>query len=81
MNALDYYLNPDIIKAINGHLAHIHNSEDREDCRQDIFAELYDFCPLDTAEAVTIVNRIGMRFRRGVKLREDNETNFDEAMA
>lgn len=64
MNNFDYYTNPDILSAINTHMRHIKNADDREDCRQEIFANLYDFMPLDTDDAIRLVDKIAMRFRR-----------------
>jgi len=64
MNNFDYYTNPDILSAINTHMRHIKNVDDREDCRQEIFANLYDFMPLDQDEAIRLVDKIAMRFRR-----------------
>ena len=79
MNALDYYNNPEIISAIRLHETKIKNREDREDCRQEIFTELYDFMPLDTDEAIKIVDRVGIKFRRNVKNVYENEIGYIEA--
>ena len=64
MNALDYYNNPDIRRAMALETSYIRNKCDIEDCEQEIFAELYDFMPLDTTEAIRIVHRIAKRFKR-----------------
>lgn len=73
MTSLDYYENPRIRSAISIHESHIHNREDREDCRQEIFAELYDFMPLDEDEAIRLVDKVAMRFRRGAIKISENE--------
>ena len=78
MNALDYFQNKDILDYMSSAMRHIRNSEDREDCRQEMFAELYDFMPLDLEESKRVINRVVTRFRRGVE-RYSNETGYDEA--
>ena len=67
MNNFDYYKNPIILDAINDELRHIKGSQDREDCNQEIFAELYDFMPLDDDEAKKIVKRVGHKFYYKIK--------------
>ena len=67
MNMFDYYNNPEIKHAIGYELNHIRNHEDKEDCRQEIFAEIYDFMPLTEADAIKIVRRISQKFRRNIK--------------
>jgi hypothetical protein len=79
INALDYYNNPKILKAINVNLRHIKNGFDREDCQQEIFAELYDFMPLDEEEAIRLVDRVAYRFKYNVRLISENEIGYDEA--
>jgi hypothetical protein len=64
MNALDYYNNPDIRRAMALETRHIKNKCDIEDCEQEIFAELYDFMPLDPADAIRIVCRVAKKFKR-----------------
>lgn len=64
MNALDYYNNPEILRAINFQIKFIKNKCDVEDCRQEIWSNLYDFMPLNTDDAVKLVNTVGVRFRR-----------------
>lgn len=78
MNALDYFQNKDILDYMSSAMRHIRNSEDREDCRQEMFAELYDFMPLDLEESKRIIKRVAMRFERDAK-RYGNEIGFDEA--
>lgn len=64
MNKFDYFDNPDIISAINTHMKHIKNADDRSDCRQEIYTNLYAFMPLDTDEAIKLVDSTAMKFRR-----------------
>jgi len=64
MNKFDYFTNPDIISAINTHMKHIKNAEDREDCRQEIYTNLYAFMPFDTEDAIRLVDKSAMKFRR-----------------
>jgi hypothetical protein len=66
-NTFDYYQNPKILKAIHFQLKYLKGAADREDCRQEIFSELYDFMPLDDDEAVRIVNRVGCKYRGRAK--------------
>ena len=61
---LDYYKNENILKAISVHMKHIKCHEDREDCKQEIWANLYAFMPLDEDEAIRLVDSSAMRFRR-----------------
>jgi hypothetical protein len=63
-NIFDYYKNPIILSEIHKELNRIKNGDDREDCKQEIYAELYDFMPMDDEDAIRIVRRIGRRFRR-----------------
>lgn len=77
MTALDYYQNPSIVEYMALAMSRITRYEDREDCRQEIFAELYDFMPLDIEEAKRIVKRIAMRFERGTKRLEENEMSLN----
>jgi hypothetical protein len=63
-NTFDYYRNKNILRAIAHQTNRIRGEMDKEECRQEIFAELYDFMPLDENEALTIVNRVGVKFRR-----------------
>ena len=66
-NTFDYYQNTEILKAISFQIKYIRGQADREDCRQEIFAELYDFMPLDDDEAIKIVNKVGCKYRRHAK--------------
>jgi hypothetical protein len=79
LNALDYYNNPEITSYIGQVMAHIKNKEDREDCRQEIFAELYDFMPLDVAESRLLIKRIAMKFARSVAKIAENEVSLSDA--
>jgi hypothetical protein len=63
-NTFDYYRNKTILRAIAHQTNRIRGEMDKEECRQEIFAELYDFMPLDEDEALAIVNRVGVRYRR-----------------
>jgi hypothetical protein len=58
----------------------IKNREDREDCNQEIFAELYDFMPLDVDEAKKIIKRVSMKFERSAKNRYENEVSINEIL-
>ena len=79
MNALDYYNNPTITSCMNRELSYIGNKEDRDDCRQEIYAEIYDIMPLDEKEALRLVKRVSEKFKRRVSKILDNETELDEA--
>lgn len=79
MNALDYYNNPEITSYIKSELGFIRNREDKEDCKQEIFAELYDFMPLDIPESRKLIKRVCEKFKRAVKDIGDNEIGLYEA--
>ena len=79
MNALDYYNNPIIRSNIEKQTRGIKNSHDAEDCRQEIFAELYDFMPLDEDESIRLIERVGRKFRRCVQSVSVHETGYIEA--
>lgn len=80
MSKFDYIGNKAIENAITLHLRYIHNSEDREDFRQEIYAELYDVFPEIEEEAVRLVNRIAMKFRRGNEKIAEHEMGYVEGM-
>jgi hypothetical protein len=65
MNALDYYSNPEITKYIELEVSYIQSREDREDCQQEIWAELYDFMPLDIADSKKLIKRVAEKFKNG----------------
>ena len=67
MSNFDYYQNPAIKSAIKNRLRYVRGDFDKEDCRQEIFAELYDYMPLDETEALKIVERVGRKFVRNIK--------------
>lgn len=67
MNALDYYKNPQILSAISYQVNRIKGAYDKEECQQEIYAELYDFMPLDIEDAQRIINRVGCKYRRHIK--------------
>ncbi len=77
MNALDYYKNPIIISQIEKQTRSIKNGQDVEDCRQEIFAELYDFMPSED-EALELIERVGRKFRRNVQRIAEHEVSFDD---
>jgi hypothetical protein len=79
VNTLDYYNNPKIVSQIKKQILSIKNAQDKEDCRQEIFAELYDFMPLDEEETVNLIERVGRKFRRGIQCIAENETGLYEA--
>jgi hypothetical protein len=64
LSKYDYYTNPQVLSAIGLHLRHIKNDSDREDFRQEIFANLYDFMPIETNETIRLIDKVAMRFRR-----------------
>jgi len=78
VNALDYYNNPVITQRISNITRRIRSIENREDCQQEIWAEIYDFMPLDDAEAIRIIERIAKRYKRNSKDVYDNETSINE---
>jgi hypothetical protein len=63
MNALDYYSNPEIVKYIESEVSYIKSYEDREDCQQEIWAELYDFMPLNVLESKRLIKRVAEKFK------------------
>ena len=79
MNAFDYYQNPKIKHLIDQLTKRIHSLEDREDCQQEIFAELYDFMPLDDDEAMKIIERVAKKFKRNRHEIYENEISYTEA--
>jgi hypothetical protein len=80
-NKLDYYKNPDILKAISFQTKRIRHAIDAEDCQQEIFAELYDYMPLETEEAIRIVNRVGAKFRRNTnEFNKSAEGEYDDSI-
>jgi hypothetical protein len=66
-NTFDYYKNQSILVAIEQETSRIKGSFDKQECQQEIFAELYDFMPLDDEEAIKIVNKVGRKYRRDAK--------------
>lgn len=76
IHALDYYNNQEILRYIRSTMSHIKSREEREDCNQEIFAELYDFMPLDMDEAKRIIKRVSMKFERSEKARYEHETGL-----
>jgi hypothetical protein len=78
MNALDYYNNPVITSSMKRELSYIKNREDREDCSQEIYAEIYTLMPMDNEEAIRLVKRVSEKFKRGVSRILDNETELEE---
>ena len=80
MNAFDYYSNPKIKGYIDSEVAYIKNAEDREDCRQEIWANLYDFMPLDITEARRLIKKTCEKFKRGVKNIYENECELKDCL-
>jgi hypothetical protein len=78
VNTFDYYQNPEILSAIKTNVRHIKNSHDREDCSQEIFAELYSMMPLDTEDAISVVNKVAAKFKRDDLKINANELSFEE---
>ncbi len=78
MNAFDYYANPEISKRISFVTGKIPTSSDREDCAQEIYAEMYDFMLLDTDEAIRIVERIAKRYKRARRSILETEVDLSD---
>jgi hypothetical protein len=81
MFMLDYYNNDEIRTYTNQELKYIKNREDREDCQQEIWAEIYDFMPLDVPDTKRLIKRVCEKFKRGVHYIDENETILDEVDA
>jgi len=79
LNALDYYNNPEITSYIKSEIGYITNREDREDCQQEIFAELYDFMPLDVADSRRLVKRVCEKFKGTVRRIAEKEISLSGA--
>jgi hypothetical protein len=79
VNAFDYYQNPKITNSINGLTKRIISLQDREDCQQEIWAELYDFMPLDDEGAIKIIERVAKKFKRNRHDIYENEISYAEA--
>jgi len=77
-NAFEYLTNPEIIRHINKLTSHINNQQDLEDCRQEVWAELYDIMPLDDDEAKALITRVVKKFEWRAKNISDHEVSFDE---
>jgi hypothetical protein len=75
---LNYYENNVIRRAINLHMKHIKNTQDKQDCEQEVWANLYAFMPLDEEEAIKIVDSSAMRFRRNYIDKNKSEYEFIE---
>jgi hypothetical protein len=71
MISTDYISNLEITRLISWQTKRFRNTEDKDDCKQDIYAELYAFSPIDIDEAMTIINRVSRRhLRRVVRISE-----------
>jgi hypothetical protein len=81
LNSFDYYKNPILIKAIDKHASYLKSHFDKEDFRQEVFAELYDFMPIDDSEAIKLINKVAFRFRKTIKAIYDNEISLSEIEA
>lgn len=79
MSALDYYNNPEIVSFMKQETAYIKNHEDRQDCEQEIFANLYDFMPLDVRDATKLIKRTCERFKRGCQRISEKEISLEDA--
>jgi hypothetical protein len=79
LNNFDYYKNPILINAIEKHSSYIHAHCDKEDFRQEVYAELYDFMPIDDEESIRLINKIAFRFRKAIKNNSTNEISLDTA--
>jgi len=62
----DYCSNKTITEAIDNKLKYIKCELDKEDCRQEIFTQLYTDCPFTEIEAIEIVCKCSARFLRQV---------------
>jgi hypothetical protein len=63
-NNFDYYENKNILRAIGCNINFIRNKHDKEDCQQEIFAELYSEMPMDERGAIRLVNQVAAKFKR-----------------
>jgi hypothetical protein len=79
LDTLDYYNNPEIVSFMKRESAYIKNTEDREDCEQEVFAELYDFMPLNVIGAKRIIKNVCERFKRSCRTIAEHETSLEEA--
>jgi len=79
LNAFDYYNNPEITSYIKSEIGYITNREDREDCQQEIFAELYCFMPLDVTDSRRLIRRVCKKFKRSVKRIAEKEISLSGA--
>jgi hypothetical protein len=68
-----------LLKAIENHCIRIKNKCDKEDFRQEVFAELYDFMPIDEEESLRLINKVSLRFRREVNKIAEHEVSYQEA--
>lgn len=78
MNAFDYYLNPQLINAIDKHNTYIRNGCDKEDFKQEVFAELYDYMPINNEEAIRIINKVAFRFRKAISIIDANDSDIED---
>jgi hypothetical protein len=78
INIFDYYKNPQIMSAIGTATKYISNSHDREDCRQEIFSELYSVMPMDTDDAIRLVDRVASKFKYDNSERIKHESSLEE---
>jgi hypothetical protein len=79
LNAFDYYQNETITSRISLLTSKIQSREDKEDCQQEIWAELYDFMPITTDEALTIIERVAKKYKRTRHAIYNHEVSFEEA--
>jgi len=79
LNALDYYNNPEIVSYMRKEIAYIRNAEDRQDCEQEVFAELYDFMPLDILGSKRIIKNVCEKFKRGCHSLAEHEISLEDA--
>jgi predicted ATP-dependent protease len=78
-NTFDYYQNAKILNEINRNIRFIKNQHDKEDCRQEVFAELYNEMPISESEAIKLVSRIARKFKRDNAKIACSETGLAEA--
>ena len=77
MNLFDYYHNPKITARINALTYRIASNEDREDCRQEIWAELYDFMPMTDDDAIRLIEKVAKRYKRNRSMIYANESSIE----
>jgi len=79
MDTFNYYSNPLIISRITQLTKGITVNEDKEDCKQQIWTDLYGLMPLSDKESLKIIERIAKRFKRNRHEIYENEIEYEAA--